>query len=315
MERWAIQSREEWLVKRRANVNASEVGALFGVHPYITMLELYCDKAGIAEREGPTDGVLYRGQIFEPAVAEAVAKARPLWKITKATDYIFDPDNRIGATPDYVVECPERGRGVLQTKTVGALPKQMHHWDVEDADDWAECATPPLWVQLQTLQEMRLDGVQWGAVGALLLDPNNPRIAIQTFERHADAETRILGGVQRFWASVQKGVMPAADYARDAHVIDALYPADDGSEIDLSSDNHLPALLARRKELVGLRGPIEKELDAINTQIAAKMGPATTARLNDWKLTRKLQHRKPTPPSSFRVLRVKQITADSKERT
>jgi hypothetical protein len=77
----------------------------------------------------------------------------------------------------------------------------------------------------------------------------------------------------------------------------------------------LPTLLARRKELVDLRGPIEKELSKINTEIAAKMGAATTARLNGWKLTRKLQHRKPTPASSFRVLRVKEIAADSKEQT
>jgi hypothetical protein len=313
MERWPVHDRDEWLARRRANVNASEVGALFGAHPYITLLELYCDKANIAERDGPTDGVLYRGQIFEPAVAEAVAKDRPDWKISKATDYLVDPDNRIGATPDYIVECPNRGRGVLQTKTVGTLPAQIAHWGVEAAECWAEEATPPLWVQLQTLQEMLLEDVQWGAVGALLLDPNNPRIAIQTFDRHADAEARLLNGVGKFWAGVRDGVMPNVDYARDAHVINALYPADDGSEIDLSGDNYLPPLLARRKQLVDLRGPVEKELSTINTEIAAKMGAATTARLDGWKLTRKLQHRKPTPASSFRVLRVREIAADSKE--
>lgn len=300
--------RTAWLAWRKANVNASEIGALFGDHPYITIFELFCEKSGRAERKTPDDSVLWRGQIFEPAVAEAVRLRHPDWKISKADEYLSDTALRIGATPDYYIECPKRGRGVLQIKTVGTLPKQMANWDVADAKDWENDAHPPLWVQQQTLTEQRLAGVAWGAVAALLLDPNNPRLAIREFERHDHAEKRIIEAIKKFWKSVKDDTPPSPDYARDSGTINALYPQDNGRTVDLSHDNRLPELLARREALMQQSEPlkeIRRELEAINTEIAAKIGSATYATLPGWKLSRKLQKRKATPATEFRVLRVK----------
>lgn len=309
IERYTVEGgaegRAAWLKRREANINASEVGALFNCHTYLTSFELYCAKTGAARRDGPDDGVLWRGQIFEPAVAQAVTMLRPAWRIVKATHYLSDISARLGATPDYIVECPERGRGVLQLKTVGTLPIQMAHWGVEDARGWEDDALPPLWVQLQTLTEQRLENVSWGAVGALLLDPNNPRIAIREFDRHEAAEQRILAATSKFWDDAAKGVCPAPNYARDGDIIKVLYSRDDGSTIDLSADNRLPMLLERREQIAGQRGPLEKELETINAEIAEKMGEATYARVAGWELSRKLQTRKAIPASEFRVLRVK----------
>ena len=306
--------REAWLKRRERNVNASEIGALVGQHPYLTAFELYCAKTGRAALDPPDEGILWRGQIFEPAAAEAVASRRPAWTVTKADVYLEDKALRLGATPDYFIDCPKRGRGVLQLKTVGTLPTQTAHWSIDDLQAWESDATPPLWIQLQTLTEQMLADVQWGAIGALLLDPNKPRIVIREFERHAAAEARLVRVVRQFWADAAKGIAPIVDYARDDEIIKALYPRDDGSTVDLSGDNRLPGLLERRQQASDEARALKKEIDAINTEIAAKMGEATYAVVPGWKLTRKLQKRAPIAASEFRVLRVSRRSRKEQEK-
>lgn len=300
--RTPITDEASWLAARRPNINASEISALFGCHAQETMLSLYARKAGIADLPGPSGDILERGHILEPAVAEYVRRQRPAWFIWKNDDYLHCPVRRIGATPDFLVNCPERGPGVLQCKVVN-MPKFKTAW--EDG--------PPMGFVLQTLQEVMLQDVTWGAIAALAVDTYRHDGGIYEFERNSGAEARIGRAVTSFWDDVTNGRQPQPDFARDDDVIRALYPQDDGSVIDLSRDNRIALLLEERELLLAeikTAAPAEKRLDEINAEIREKLGNAGAATLPGWQITNKLQHRKAMDATSFRVLRVKRSKSE-----
>ena len=301
IERWQITSRQEWLERRKKNINASEIGALFGCSPYLTRFALYADKAGLADADSPDTEVLRRGRILEPAIAAAVQEQRPDWKIQKSEDYIWSPASAIGCTPDFIVHCPRRGTGVLQGKTAA---KPIFDEDWQDG--------PPQWIVLQTLQEMMLSEVQWGAIAVLVTGTWSIDCQIWEFERHAEAEARIVVGARKFWQDVAAGRKPTADYGRDDGVLKLMFPRDNGETVDLSKDNRMPELLERFEALSEIKRDTEQELGAVKAEIGEKLGEAACARLPGWQVTNKLQHRKETvqKASSFRVLRVKRLAEE-----
>jgi predicted phage-related endonuclease len=161
IERRAIVDREQWLAWRWQDVTASQIGALFGVHPYTTKLRLYAEKRGV-EFPDEDNKVKRRGRWLEPAVAEAVRELRPDWTIEPARCYLRDPELRLGATPDFFIHGDPRGLGVLQCKSVAASVF---------ARDWADGKDVPLWITLQTAVEMMLAEAAFGAIAVLLVDP------------------------------------------------------------------------------------------------------------------------------------------------
>jgi predicted phage-related endonuclease len=299
IERWTITGRDEWLARRRPNINGSEVGALFGCNPYLTRFALHADKAGLVDGSKPDNDAMRRGRILEPAVEQAVKEYRPDLAIWKSQDYVWSPDWRLGCTPDFYVTCPTRGLGVCQAKTVA---KPIFE------DEWS--GGPPKWIILQTLQEMMLTEVSWGFVAALVLSSFSVELQTWDFTRHDAAEGKIKAEAAKFWADVAAGRAPPANYAEDGDTIKALFPRDDGPTLDLSTDNRMPELLDRLEMLQARGKDADKEIEAIKAEIAEKMGASALATLPGWQITHKLQHRKEVviKGSSFRVLRVKRIT-------
>lgn len=298
IQRIPIESKGQWLKLRRHDVTASEVAALFGCHPYRTMLDVYASKVGEGGDQGDNPA-MRRGRLMEPAVALAVGEARPDWQIVKETDYYRDTIARLGATPDYRIEGDPRGLGMLEIKTVA--PDKFEEWT----------AGPPLSYTLQTLVQMMLTKASWGVIGVMVM---NRTLDLHLFDvpRHAAAEERIQDKCAAFWAMVEKGEMPAPDFARDHAAISALYPRDTGEVLDLTADNRLPELLAARALAMDARGTAEKELDAINAEIKAKIGDASLATAKGWKLSWKVQHNKEftVAAKDVRVLRVTKAKED-----
>lgn len=309
--RTPIPTREDWLAMRATNIGASEIAALFGASQFKTHLQLWAEKSGQISDQGPSSQIMERGLILEPAVAEAVRVLRPDWRLEKNQDYYASAEWRIGATPDYLAYDPVRESvGVVQTKAI-AMPEYQEKW--QDG--------PPTGYILQTAQELLLYGehfrkaigdapIGWGAIGVLAISSYGYEKQVWEFERHSGAEARIIRAASAFWAGVESGNPPPADFTRDGDTIRSLYPTDDGSMVDLSGDNRLAFLLAERARLqedLATAKPAEKELDAVNTEIRAKLGAASVAICDGWEVSHKLQHRKATEASSFRVLRTKRI--------
>jgi len=296
IESRTITDRETWLAWRKADVTASTIGALFGVHPYSTALRLYAEKRG-TEFQDPDNAVMRRGRWLEPAVAEAVRDYRPEWKLNRPNLYVHDTDARLGCTPDFFIVGDPRGVGVLQCKTVAPSVYER---------EWSKGTEIPLWVTLQTLTEMMLTESAFGAVAVLLVDPHNMDVAILDVPRHPPSEEKIKTAVANFWQRVANGLEPDPDFARDADVIKALSPKPTpGKHIDFSGHNELPSLLAERADIMAMVKTAETRRDAIDSQIKWLMGDAEIGNgLPDWRITYKMQHRTgyTVPTRDVRVL-------------
>ena len=289
IERREITDRQEWLAWRRHDITASDIGALFGLSPYKSKLQLWAEKTGQAVEPHETPA-MRRGRWLEPAVLEALAERMPNATIDRGTFYLRDPIRRLGGTPDAmadwrVVECKVISRPVF--------------------DGWN--GELPLAYRLQALVNAMLLDAQGAIVAVMAIDTYDATLELFHVERHADAEAKIIAAVDQFWMDVEAGKMPPADYALDGELIAKLYKPKDAIEpIDLTGDNRLTELLIEREALNATMKAAEERNGAIKTEITEKLGGAPAAICADWRITHKLQHRKETilPATDFTVLRI-----------
>lgn len=289
--------RAKWLALRRQDVTASTIGALFGCHPYQSAYGLYVEKTGL--ETPPTNNAMLEWRLMlESAVAVAVARQKPGWRIVKATEYIRDTELRIGATPDFLIEGDPRGLGVLQAKTIAPSAYKRH---------WPD-GQPPFWIALQNATELMLEyEAAFGAVAGLVIDPFKCECAITEIPRHEGVEDRIREAVAKFWADVEAGREPPPDYAIDGKLIASLYPDEKPLKtIDLSGSNHLPVILAERADLKARIKKDEHRVDEIDAEVKFAMGDAEIAKLADFVITLKTQERKAhqVKASRFRKLNI-----------
>lgn len=296
IERRFITSEAEWLSWRKRYVTASNVGALFSCHPYVSALYLYMDKAGVP-LPSPTGPVLRRGRILESSVAASVAEDHPEWRLEKCNEFFFDDEVRIGGTPDYFIHGDPRGLGVLQCKTVAPVVFKR---------DWTE-TDPPFWITLQALTECLLTGAAFGAVAGLVVDPFDLQCPIYAVPRHAPSESRIIAAVKTFWDDLANAREPGPDYGRDHDIMALLTPKETpDATIDLRNDNEVVSGLIDRAELKARIKRDEAECDAIETMVMSRMRDAAVATVGDFRATWKTESRKEytVKARESRVLRI-----------
>lgn len=313
IERILITDRQSWLEDRKHAVTASEIGALFDCHPYSSSLTLFLDKTGHpAGKRTPDPALVRRGRIFEEAAAAAVREARPDWVVEKAVHYLFYPLQTIvlngepvkvglGATPDYIIRCPRRGRGILQVKTV--LP-------IVFEQQWADIEAPPLWITLQAQSEMMHEEVKWGAVAALVSDPWTWPLHIYEMDARPDVHAEFKAAGIRFWDRVEKNDRPVAQALSDENAVKTLYPTENGNVIDLSGDNYFVNLIFEYnilKEQQKQHSSLEKEIKKVETAIRDKIGDNSGALANDFVVSLPVIERKAyqVHATTYRPIRVK----------
>jgi len=282
IERHTIISRDQWLALRKQDVTASRIGALFSCHPYVSALRVYLEHSGI-EFPQEDNAAMRRGRLLESAVGLAVAEEHPEWRITKATEYLRDPDVRLGATPDFFIHDDPRGLGVLQTKT--ASPHMFER-------EWAGGKEVPDWIVLQTLVECMLSDAAFGVVGVLEVNAWNLNCGIVEIPRHPAAEDKIIRAVKQFWGDVMYGHEPPPDYGKDAGLLKILAPREAKDKvIDLSGNNALPVLLDERARLKERIKKMESRCEEIETELKFSMRDAAMATgVNGFKITWKTAH-------------------------
>lgn len=304
IERFAITDRDQWLNLRRMDVTASDIGAVFGLHPYKTPLKLWAEKTDQGFLQDLDSAVLKRGRWLENAVIAACQDEHPEWGIHKPGLYIRDTDYRIGATPDAIANTGEGPSIIVQCKTV-AEPIFKAQW--QDG--------PPQHYYLQALTEAMLWGAPRAVLAVLIVSAFGADYREYDVPRHEGAEQRIRDGVARFWQDITFGITPKADYAADGdllaklHAPDAVLPP-----VDLSKDNRLPELLDERETLHRHFKDCEARLEAIKAEIVEKLAGATVGTLDGWTITRKMQHRREQlmKATSFPVLRITRHKEETK---
>ncbi|MEY4951802.1 MAG: hypothetical protein RL299_226 [Pseudomonadota bacterium] len=302
VERITPRDRAAWLKARGRDVTASTVGALFGVHEFTTLYELWALKTGRIKDGMEESAPMRRGRLLEPVAAQIMREDFPDWDIhhnAAENVYYRDPEKRIGATPDFIVTCPRRGRGVVQVKSVeqGVYRRK---WITEDGEPEA-----PLWIALQATLEAHLVGARWAAVAPLVIGfgIDMPVIDIPLVPGMIEA---IEDETAAFWAMVEEDREPTADYARDADLIDRLHPYNDpGHEVDLTADNRIPDLIDARRRAQEQRRAADAAISEIDAEVKSKMCAATVAHIaGGQRITWRTQKRAAftSPASTFRTL-------------
>jgi hypothetical protein len=306
IERIPITSREQWLELRSKDVTASTVGALFeNSGSYVSEYGLWAEKTGRGELVKQNDAMT-RGLDIEPSAA---ARLRREYDIIKypVDVYYRDADIALGATPDVLVECPKRGLGVIQIKSVGWNVFQSN-WIVDTGS--GECL-PPLWTSLQALTEAYLTSAQWSAVMPFSQDPwgaiHAPLIDVPI---NHDVINVIKERVKGFHLMIAEGREPLPNFNTDGDIIRHIYRNDIGTEIDLSDDNRVYDLINTRNSLANVikTGDAALKLrSAIDAELLAKIGFSQTAKIGNKTIIAKTISKKSftVEATSYRKITIK----------
>lgn len=309
-QRIAVGSRADWLKLREQDVTASTAGALFGVHPYVSAYSLFALKTGLTAEDAEEGGAMRRGRLLEPVAVQLLQEERPDWKVIHNSGpkqfYLRDPALRIGATPDVLVTCPQRGKGVIQVKNIE--PRIFRDkWRGGSAKGEIEI---PLWIVIQAIVEAKLSGADFACVTPLVVS-YGVDMPILDIPLHAGIWRELSERVADFWARVAKNDPPPPDYGQDGALIASLYGEADGTTVDLSRDNRIMELLADR-ELLKAReadgAAAEKARKVIDAEIIHKLGTATIGDLgNGATVSAPTTHRGvyEVKPTSYRAVKVK----------
>ena len=309
VERIEITPDYDWLAARRQFVGGSEVATVCGVGAYGSLAELYAEKKGL--RPPLIDsGVLRKGRWGEAAVFQALADERPEWNVVRARVHVLDRELRIATTPDGYATAPDRkGIGIVQGKVV-ARRVFRDKWLDDPSSGIDGPATPPTHFLLQTICERMIDAdrCSWAVLAVVINGEFDWTFRVFDVSPDPIIEDRIKHGAAAFMRDyLDPGIMPPFEPQRDMRLIKQLYPNDDGTELDLTSDNRALVAVDELTETQAAIKRLEKNETALKTELTGKLGEHTFGRLADGRLLSwKLQNRKgfTVEPSSFRVFRV-----------
>lgn len=299
-----IASRADLLGEpRRSDVTASAAAALFGEHPFLSREQYAARLRGTSDAgtsSVPDSPAMRRGRVMEAGVAIAVAEERPHWTLEKAHTYHRLPELRLGASPDFWISSTdpaEPGRGILEVKTTS--PQQWEKWHGQ----------LPLAYHLQVQVQLLCTGCEWGWVALMVTSPSLP-VYYWPARPHAGAQERIKRAAAQFHAEIETGRLGAAASAEGLAEI-----FDDGSTIDLSTDNALPALLEERAMRHESANAEDRRIKEIDDAIKAKVGAAARAWLPGWSISFASHHRKEVTlaAKTIRPLRIRRSKEEEEE--
>lgn len=188
--------REQWLRLRRRGIGGSDTGAIMGVNPYKSILEVWMDKTNqIAIEETETESA-YWGKRLEPVVRDEFAKrsglaVQPVPFLLQHEEHIF-----MLANLDGMVDDPVYGRCVFEAKTSSAYK----------AEEWVNGIPDSYYAQLQ--HYLAITG--WaGAYIAALIGGND--FIYRFIPRDEAYIEKLINRETSFWNYVKMRKMPPAD--------------------------------------------------------------------------------------------------------
>jgi putative phage-type endonuclease len=290
--------REQWLMRRREGVGASEVAAILGFDATRDALSVYAEKIGVLEVEETF--LMAWGKRVEDAIA---------WGYSEETDRnVYNPGAFeiarhpdlpiLGATLDRETEgseqtpAPATGRGALEIKAVNAFA----------AAEWKD--EPPLHNQIQLQIQMGCKGLTWGSLAALI---GGLKISWQDIARNQAFLDFALPEIEAFWLCVKRREPPVVKEAKSAtwDAIKALYPSDNGLGVVLPED--ALGIVTEWEQYRAVRLEAAKREDDAKAQLLQLIGPAASGLLPDGRaLTLKTSSRDgyTVQPTTFRTLRL-----------
>ena len=226
-------SREEWLQFRKQGIGSSDAAASCGIHPYLSMLELWMIKTGRmssdidANNNNGIDGYspLYWGNTLEPMVAKYYQQYTGN-KVRRVNAILQHPDpdkHFMLANLDYAITgCTEAQ--ILECKTAGEHGAKLWKHGV------------PLYVTCQVQHQLAVTGKQAAHICVLLCGHEAKIYKVERDERLIDS---IIEHERLFWQYVKTNTLPTPDHSESAaRALKLLYPAPEpSSKVDLRDDD------------------------------------------------------------------------------
>ena len=258
--------KESWLQYRKQGIGGSDAGAVCGLNPYRTAIQVYYDKTS-DEIEEIDNEAMRQGREFEDYVAERFCEASGK-KVRRANAMYYDEKNPFMlADVDRMVVGENAG---LECKT--ASPYMAEKW---------EDGKIPLSYQIQCHHYMSVCNTEAWYIAVLIY---GKEFKYYRIERDEQVIADLIRIEKEFWREhVMKRVMPDPDGSKTADAAIA-------ERFKISRDITIPlsgfdARLKRREELLSVMGHMEAEKRQIDQELKLYLGDAEMAENEHYRVS------------------------------
>lgn len=285
------KNEEEWLKLRLQDITSSEVAALFGLSSYVTEFELFHRKRDAKVVIQEASEWTRWGQRLQDSIAAGVAEDNG-WNIRKMTEYMRDPELRMGASFDFSIEdsrrfvapvhlpseseAKENPDALIETAPAKGLLEIKNVFGMIFKDQWLEdeegnLEAPPH-IELQVQHQLAVSGRSFAYIAALV---GGNQIKLIKREPNEKIISAIKEKVAAFWYAVKTNAPPKVDFSQDADFISSLYGyAEPGKVFDARGNDEFSELCRKHKELGDAAKAAEAAREAIKTRLLLEVKDA-----------------------------------------
>ena len=252
-----MNTREEFLLARRAGLGGSDIGAILGLSPYRTPVDVWAEKTGRATAQDETLQMRF-GTYAEEFVAREYT-SRTGHSVQRFTSMLRHPSAPVLGNVDRLV-IPAGAKVASHKSEIrtdrGLECKTANAFAAFNADEWGEEGTdnvPPSYL-VQCATYMALTGCHAWDLAVLF---GNQEVRVYNLKRDTELELEIIARASEWWdRHVVADHAPAPTCDAD---IKQLYPSDNGSAVE--ANQKTLELIARAQELKSQIAALEFELD------------------------------------------------------
>lgn len=250
--------KSEWLQYRKRGIGGSDAGAICGLNPYRTSIQVYQDKVSDEIEEFDNEAMM-QGRDFENYVAKRFMVATGK-KVRRANSMFYDEDHPFMlADVDRMVVGENAG---LECKTASPYV----------ADKWKD-GNIPLSYQMQCFHYMSVCNAEAWYIAVLIY---GREFKYYKLERDEEIIAGLIQIEEGFWENhVQKRILPEPDGSELADsVIAEYFRESSGIIIPISGFDEK---IKRREEVVGLMKKLDTEKKQIEQELKMYLGNAEVA--------------------------------------
>jgi len=252
-------SREDWLQFRKQGIGSSDAAAACGIHPYLSMLELWMIKTGrmISDIDESLEGYspLYWGNTLEPMVAKYYQEHTGN-KVRRVNAILQHPEpdkHFMLANLDYAITGSEEVQ-ILECKTTGEHGAKL----------WRDGV--PLYVTCQVQHQLAVTGKTAAHICVLLCGHEAKIYKVERDERLIESITE---QERLFWQYVETDTPPTPDHSESAaKALKLLYPTPKlSSKVDLTDDEGANKLFDKLLNYRNSIADLEQRHDQVKHQL------------------------------------------------
>ena len=252
-------SREDWLQFRKQGIGSSDAAAACGIHPYLSMLELWMIKTGrmSSNINESLDGYspLYWGNTLEPMVAKYYQEhtGNKVRRVNAILQHPAPDKHFMLANLDYAITGSDEVQ-ILECKTAGEHGAKLWKHGV------------PLYVTCQVQHQLAVTGKTAAHICVLLC---GHEAKIYKVERDEKLIASIIEHERLFWQYVETDTPPTPNHSESAaRALKQLYPASQpSSKVDLRDDDGANKLFEQLLSYRDYMQELEQRHDKVKHQL------------------------------------------------